>query len=1287
MKKAFHRYEMFKCVALFFLVFLNSTLFSQKSTAELISTIQPPQSRVEFTDGARSVTISGDYLFITNFWAGLQVVDISDIKNPQQIAYLPTHDQAYNTAVDESYAYLANNSSGVQVYDLRDKNNIRRVAQIKLPGNAFGVTADASGLFVAMGDSGFAIIDLADLDNPQINHIRTPGVWVQQIVKRENLLYLAAKLNGVLIYDLSGVAAPRQISKFRTGYNTMMVQVEDDIAYIADGPGGLLTLNISNPAFPVMADRFNPGGFVGNLYKSGSYAYLANRKTGLQIVNVNDSKKLFFDGEYQTDDISYGVVKKDVYVFLAANRETEILRHNNAPQLKALENMQLPENAPFVIQLEATEPDGDDFEYQAFNLPEGATFDAQTGRFSWTPTYEQSGDYENLVFRIKEHTESQLTASDTISLTVAHVNRLPDLPTPENATVAENAELKFTLVAGSDPDREDQDRLSYRAEKLPEGAAFDPETRTFSWTPNYEQSGRYTVDFILDDGAGGIDREPVNITVEHVDRKPVIEAIAAQSINEAQLLSLTLTGADPDREDQDKISFQMKNLPDGAAFDPATRVFNWTPTYDQSGTYENIRAIMIAGNLSDTTTFSITVNHINRPPQLAAIADQAMDENQPLTFTIAGSDPDTEDAGKLTFTAENLPDGATFDAANRTFQWTPTYEQSGQYADVRFSVADPAGLIDSKAVTIVVNHVNRPPSIVAVSDQNINENALLEFQLSASDPDREDAGKLIFSANSLPDGASLDAKTGEFHWTPSYEQSGQYPLIFSVTDGQFSDSTSLKVSVAHVNRPPVMSEILPQSTDENQALQFTVEGSDPDREDAGALTFAAQNLPDGATFDAVTHTFQWSPTFEQSGEYEVTFVVNDPSHASDRQTVKITVNHVNRPPTLAAISAQTVDENQPLAVQLNGSDPDREDARKLRYAIENLPAGATLDPATGAFSWTPAFDQSGHYQLTATVSDPGGFSATQPFAVSVNNVNRPPKFSAVNAQNGDENALLQSTISANDPDAEDAGKLIYSATNLPDGATVDPASGTVSWTPTYNQSGRYTVMLKVTDTHGASAETDVPIVIRHVNRPPTLPAVGNQELSEDESWQMTLPEGADPDREDTGKLSYRIEPLPGGANFDATSRTLSWHPNFEQAGDYAVSYVIGDGNTETRQSFTLQVKNVNRSPEIQTPGNQTGKAGQPIRFRVSANDPDKEDAGKLQFQADGLPDGATFDETSGEFNWTPDSTQQGTYTISFSVKDTGGLSDSTSISIEVEDVSPENSGNGTPDETPFRRLH
>ena len=50
---------------------------------------------------------------------------------------------------------------------------------------------------------------------------------------------------------------------------------------------------------------------------------------------------------------------------------------------------------------------------------------------------------------------------------------------------------------------------------------------------------------------------------------------------------------------------------------------------------------------------------------------------------------------------------------------------------------------------------------------------------------------------------------------------------------------------------------------------------------------------------------------------------------------------------------------QPLTFRLLGSDPDQ--GTTLTYSAIGLPEGATLDPHTGAFSWTPGPSQTGDY--------------------------------------------------------------------------------------------------------------------------------------------------------------------------------------------------------------------------------------------------------------------------------------------------------------------------------------
>lgn len=91
---------------------------------------------------------------------------------------------------------------------------------------------------------------------------------------------------------------------------------------------------------------------------------------------------------------------------------------------------------------------------------------------------------------------------------------------------------------------------------------------------------------------------------------------------------------------------------------------------------------------------------INWPPVLDSIGNKTVREGDTLTFTISGSDPDGD---SLTYSASNLPTGASFDPITLTFSWIPDYEQSGIYSGVHFEVFDGT-LITSEDITITVNN-------------------------------------------------------------------------------------------------------------------------------------------------------------------------------------------------------------------------------------------------------------------------------------------------------------------------------------------------------------------------------------------------------------------------------------------------------------------------------------------------------------------------------------------------------------------------------------------------------
>ena len=163
--------------------------------------------------------------------------------------------------------------------------------------------------------------------------------------------------------------------------------------------------------------------------------------------------------------------------------------------------------------------------------------------------------------------------------------------------------------------------------------------------------------------------------------------------------------------------------------------------------------------------------------------------------------------------------------------------------------------------------LNQPPVFDVVDDQTVFENDLLEFTVSAADPEGEG---LTYSANDLPYGATLDSLTGAFTWTPDFEQAGRYTVIFTASDGEKTVTVPVEITVEDFNRPPVLEPIGDKSLREGESIAFSVIASDPDGSD---VSFGVTGMPTEATFD--TGTGRFSLTDAAQGISTITFSVTD----------------------------------------------------------------------------------------------------------------------------------------------------------------------------------------------------------------------------------------------------------------------------------------------------------------------------------------------------------------------------------------------------------------------------
>ena len=556
--------------------------------------------------------------------------------------------------------------------------------------------------------------------------------------------------------------------------------------------------------------------------------------------------------------------------------------------------------------------------------------------------------------------------------------------------------LTFTATA-TDPGAPPE-TLSFSLVGAPVGAGITT-GGVFTWTPTEAQGpGAYTFTVkVCDDGTPPLcDEEEIMVTVGEVNRNPELGAIGNKTIAEMTELAFTATATDPDLP-ANTLSFSLVDAPLGASIDPVTGAFTWTPTEAQGpGVYPFTVKVCDDGTplLCAEELITITVGEVNRDPVLGVIGNKTIAEMTELTFTATATDPDLP-ANTLTFSLVGAPSGASI-TADGAFTWTPTEDLGPGVYPFTVKVCDDGtpSLCDEELITVTVDEVNRDPVLGVVGNKTIAEMTELAFTATATDPDLP-ANTLTFSLMGAPSGASITAG-GAFTWTPTEAQGpGDFPFTVKVCDDgtpSLCDEELITITVGEVNRDPVLGVVGNKTIAEMTELAFTATATDPDLP-ANTLSFSLVDAPLGASIDPVTGAFTWTPTEAQGpGVYPFTVKVCDDGTPllCAEELITITVGEVNRDPVLGAIGNKTVLWGNELSFIATATDPDLP-ANTLTFSLVGAPAGASIDPATGAFTWIPTSAQIGSATFTVRVTDNGTPNLYDEETITVTVGKRPTK--------------------------------------------------------------------------------------------------------------------------------------------------------------------------------------------------------------------------------------------------------------------------------------------------------
>ncbi len=627
--------------------------------------------------------------------------------------------------------------------------------------------------------------------------------------------------------------------------------------------------------------------------------------------------------------------------------------------------------------------------------------------------------------------------------------------------------------------------------------------------------------------------------------------------------------------------------------------------------------------------------------------------------------------------------------------------------------------------------------------------------ITATDVDR---GNTLTYTLGGTDAASfnLDSTTGQIKTKASldYETKTSYSLVLTVSDGLATDTITVTINVTDVdeNRAPVFTEgnsttrTIAENTDPRTNIGDPVSATDADED---TLTYRIGGT-DAAAFaiDSSSGQLRTSASldYETKSSYTVTFTVSD-GKLTDTITVTINVTDVpeitvieenepevsaqqqtetNNPPVFTDDTSTTrsIAENtasgQNIGSAVSATDADSGDT--LTYTLGGTDASSfSIVSSSGQLQTKAALDyeNKNSYSITVSVSDGNGGTDSINVTINVTDVveqvietvseqetttNTPPVFTDGTsttrsvAENTGSGVNIGSAVSATDADNDaltytlggtDANAFSINSTNgqLRTSAALD-----------YENKNSYSITVSVSDGNRGTDSINVTINVTDVNEnhAPVFSegASATRTVAENTSSGVDIGSTVSATDADNDALTYTL----GGTDANAfsinstngqlrTSATL----DYENKNSYSITVSVSDGNGGTDSiNVTINVTDVveqvietvseqettTNTPPVFTDGTSTTRSiaentgsGVNIGSPVSATDADND---ALTYTLGGTDASAfSINSTNGQLRTSAalDYENKNSYSITVSVSDGNGGTDSINVTINVTDVS------------------
>jgi hypothetical protein len=190
---------------------------------------------------------------------GFLVVDVSNVSSPELVGSIPEMHDWLNVrdidAVGET-VYVSESEFGLHIIDVSDPNTPRRLGGLPPLGSPRGLAVVGThGYWANYTRQELQIISVASSANPQLIGAYATGGPTFDVTVQGGYAFVAAGSAGLLILDLSDPANPQHVATFKAFVNALAVSVSGDYAFIGNDPGGLQVLNVADKRHPRLVGR------------------------------------------------------------------------------------------------------------------------------------------------------------------------------------------------------------------------------------------------------------------------------------------------------------------------------------------------------------------------------------------------------------------------------------------------------------------------------------------------------------------------------------------------------------------------------------------------------------------------------------------------------------------------------------------------------------------------------------------------------------------------------------------------------------------------------------------------------------------------------------------------------------------------------------------------------------------------------------------------------------------------------------------------------------------------